>query len=688
MYNFIDVNEASEGAVLPSEALKINGEYIENLIDGYKTLNVSGREALSPELSTYTAGIRDGSKLQGRRFPERVITVTYQLIAESSEAFREAFNKLGGILNVENAELIFDDEQDKFFVGTPSGIGEVAPGLNAVVGKFEILCSDPFKYSVIEYEAQPDAEESSILINYGGTYKAYPILEADFFKETEVEDDGETSVVLTGGGDCGYVAFFTEDEKIIQLGDPNEVDGTNTLAKSQTMINQTFLTNTSWGTTAKSLWSVNNGNVLPSDIVQGGTVGTAVASTTSTTAASTSGTLLKATSTASAPNVNYTVTAKATSRTESSVKVTVSITGSLATEGSYFLSGYVLNASVYMGGSWHNVTLKKASDQWRGRTGHTVNTTFTVSGLSQATTSLTGIKFKVTRGDGGGTTGVLNETACSNLKIMTYAESLPANYYLTATSYGTASNKWHGASITRNTGSDASGEAGAANFTLTYKQKMCIGSNSADVAQMGAFQMQIIDTDGNHLAGVRIHKNLNGKQASMLFYIKREKVYSTMIDLSHNNKYFGSAENAVQTSTITKSGSKITFSTGGITKTFTDDAIAACKGWKITYMFEQWSTAKPLAYNGLYWAKFVKNNCNTMKDIPNKFSANDIVIADCKNGEIMLNSIPSPHLGALGNDWETFTLKPGMNQIGIAFSDWVDADKAPTMKVRYREVFL
>ena len=39
MYNFIDVTEASEGYVLPSEALKINGEYIEDLISGYRTLN-------------------------------------------------------------------------------------------------------------------------------------------------------------------------------------------------------------------------------------------------------------------------------------------------------------------------------------------------------------------------------------------------------------------------------------------------------------------------------------------------------------------------------------------------------------------------------------------------------------------------------------------------------------------------
>ena len=77
-----------------------------------------------------------------------------------------------------------------------------------------------------------------------------------------------------------------------------------------------------------------------------------------------------------------------------------------------------------------------------------------------------------------------------------------------------------------------------------------------------------------------------------------------------------------------------------------------------------------------------------MRDIPNKFSADDVVEADCKNAEILLNGTPAPSLGALGNDWEDFYLTPGLNQIGIAYSEWVSAECAPQFKVKYREVFL
>ena len=554
MYKFIDVNEVSEGLALPSEALKINGEYIENIIDGYRTLTVSGREALSPEITTFETGVRDGSTLQSKRFPARRLLIKYQLVAKSNEEFREAFNKLGSILNVEDAELIFNDEQDKFFIGTPSNISEVEPGSNSVIGEFEITCTDPFKYSVEEYEVEPTLDDGmSFLVDYKGTYKAYPTLEASFYKENET--DNATTNTLTGKGDCGFVAFFNENEKIIQLGDPDEEDSEN-YKKSQTLVNQTFKTSSAWGVAAKTLWTLNTGKTTSSDVVAVGDIGMAVS----------------------------------------------------------------------------------------------------------------------------------NPDSASNVA---------REYYLKASDYSKG-DKWHGPSITRKIPADAAGDVGATNFTLTYKHKMSIGNGKNDTKQKGSFQCLIVNGSGASrkiIAGVHVYKNTDGKKAKIKFFVnnKSEKVID--IDLSYHNKYLGNNSTkkkikTVKTCTITKQGKTITFNIGGIKKTFTSSAIANMLANEVTFTFTKLGTKTPLSYNGIYSAKFVKNNCDTWRDIPNKFSSNDVVVADCKKGEILLNDTVTPEYGALGNDWEGFHLNPGVNQIGVTYSDWVEDAYAPTFKMRYREVFL
>ena len=86
MYNFVDTIEHTSEAVLPAEAMSFNGEYIENLIDGYRTLYIKGRDTLSPEIEIGEVGVRDGAYLKNKRFPARIITVGYQLLAETNTA--------------------------------------------------------------------------------------------------------------------------------------------------------------------------------------------------------------------------------------------------------------------------------------------------------------------------------------------------------------------------------------------------------------------------------------------------------------------------------------------------------------------------------------------------------------------------------------------------------------------------
>ena len=234
MYNFIDTNKQQSGNHLPPEALQINGAWIEEEIVGYRTLNVLGRELSASETRDIQIGLTDGTRYQGKRTPSRVLTIRYQLIASTGEEFRDMFNQLNAILNAEQARFIFNDERDKFFIGTKSGIGEVPAGTNKVIGEFSIYCTDPFKRSVQELSRVATLDNATTFgINYEGSRVSYPRLIAKI------------------QSDCGYIAFANQRGDAIQIGNVEEED-TARADLSETLIREEFTT------TALSGWTRNN----------------------------------------------------------------------------------------------------------------------------------------------------------------------------------------------------------------------------------------------------------------------------------------------------------------------------------------------------------------------------------------------------------------------------------------------
>ena len=206
LYNFTDTSKYNPGMNIPGEAVSIGGVVLENEIDGYRTLFVKGRESLSAEIKSTERGA-DGSVYHGKRYPERVITVGFQMLAKTDADYRNKFNKLAQLLNVEQAEIIFNDEPDKYFIGTPGEVGEIEPGRNKVTGEFQIVCADPFKYSV-------DLKEVTSWLSYGsvrtGTIYYNGSIPADYIIE------GKAGT----GANIRWLTFSTNDNRVA-LGDLN-----------------------------------------------------------------------------------------------------------------------------------------------------------------------------------------------------------------------------------------------------------------------------------------------------------------------------------------------------------------------------------------------------------------------------------------------------------------------------------
>lgn len=235
------------------DAVKLNGTYLEDIIEGYYTLGTSGRKALSKDLETYSVGTADGEKLKYSIYPSRKITVYYCIQAEDETKLTIAVNQLNNILNQEEVDFVFNDESDKFFTGTAIMDTEPKHYHNAVKGSWTIYCAYPFKRSVAPIvKTSADASgvtqgtsSATFTFNYNGTLPARPVLRATFAAAKSGGDYSED-------GDCGFVAFLDADENIIQLGNPEVVD-LDQYAKNGTLVNSEFSTLTGW--TASSVTS-------------------------------------------------------------------------------------------------------------------------------------------------------------------------------------------------------------------------------------------------------------------------------------------------------------------------------------------------------------------------------------------------------------------------------------------------
>ena len=205
MYAFVDtVNSGIVGTNLPTEAMSYNGVFLENEIDGYRTLSVTGRELMESEVTDQKIDGMDGSYYRYKTTPARTITVKYQLRARGSREFRDAFNKMNKLLSGEQVKVIFNDESDKYFIGTKTSNTQVDGGSNNVIGEIEIYCSDPCKYSTTEKEFT--ASDGVLNIVNEGTV---PV---------SIDYD------ITTASETGYIGLVSE-EGIMQYGKIEELDG-------------------------------------------------------------------------------------------------------------------------------------------------------------------------------------------------------------------------------------------------------------------------------------------------------------------------------------------------------------------------------------------------------------------------------------------------------------------------------
>lgn len=236
---------AKERNDLSGEAVKINGTYIEDIVTGYETVKSAGRELIGRDLET-TDTKNDGAILRNVKYSPREIEVDFFVLRNSMPNMRTAMDAVKAALDVKEAEFIFNEDPDYFFIGTPvmnEGYTELR---NGYYGSFTIHCNDPFKYSVLEKTATSSAGEFNI--TYNGTYKSYPTFVAEFANSENADGDS------TELSECGFVGFANQREKILQFGDPEETDWADVNYPATVPVNKEFK--------STSGWTLNNSSVI------------------------------------------------------------------------------------------------------------------------------------------------------------------------------------------------------------------------------------------------------------------------------------------------------------------------------------------------------------------------------------------------------------------------------------------
>lgn len=147
MYTFKDVKKDPfrKMKYIPTSAMRYDGFLLEDILEGYTTLKVEGREMTAIVLESTEAKI--GAIITNQRLPARIITVTYKLQNKNALELQRDFKELMfRLYRDEDVAISFEDEPTTTYYGRFETADTVEGSSNNIISTFTLFCSDPYKY--------------------------------------------------------------------------------------------------------------------------------------------------------------------------------------------------------------------------------------------------------------------------------------------------------------------------------------------------------------------------------------------------------------------------------------------------------------------------------------------------------------------------------------------------------------
>ena len=662
MYDFRETTPftGSDDNQRPAEAMLIDGQYIEDLIPGYSTLQVSGRELLSQSIEKQTIGKSDGEFIQYVRNPSREIIVGYRLSAADNLSFRQAFYKLNDILHGDTHQVSFNDDLSVYWNAVLTDVDDVPKGRNAITSSFTLFVPDGIAHSVAT-QTFDNMPYKDIPLNLMAGTSADPVSVTG--SGWNIQKLGSFNNPTVGKKNAATVLLGRADFAVSFQLWANDINGNRiSLAgfpvTTQMGANQRSTIVCTWpdpGTTGAAqievtlAWAFQKTDVgtyqyLKAKLEEGTTYSTWSPNPADPEYYSDTITVHNGGTYPVEPVIT------ATMHADNGVVAFVNDQGSVLQFGSPSeIDGVVRQKS-------ERVYYFDFENEPNGIVMNDGALTYPNYRDNPATPNKQKGIFSYGRPD-----GYDNAIAYPN------TERNPSNYWsgpsmsgkLAANSNGKQNGNFEWRNLIRF--ATMTNWAGRVEFNLTYEGKI--------VASLALYDQST--TDDQVMFEGKIH---DGNDARMLFHEALPR------DLYSRANSFA---------VISKMGDQLTFRIdrvggGNVIRPFTIAGFGALPvdGW--TVWFSAFSDVLE-ANMGWQDSYFDWVNVDYWTDVPNRFKEGDVVKIDVAKRVVSLNGAEDPTLQTVGNNWEGFQLLPGKNTIQVLQSDWA---KPYTCQVEWQEAWL
>lgn len=243
MYAFKDTVDKQAGIMsLCSESVSLDGAFIEEHVQGYRTLSVSGRESLEYSISDEDRPVgMDGMEYYGKRQGGRTLTVRFALSGADAATFMTRFRELKDFCKGEDRAIRFADEPNAHYTGTLLSLDAPEPGRLSIIGEMQFYCADPYLESDLITTVQAQMEEGKLVahVNNDGSGSVYPV-----YRIKHKAENGYIGIVHTGGAfEMGNIeeadgSTYQQSESLASLKDfiaLSDDHGTNFMHPSHVM---------------------------------------------------------------------------------------------------------------------------------------------------------------------------------------------------------------------------------------------------------------------------------------------------------------------------------------------------------------------------------------------------------------------------------------------------------------------